>query len=426
MKILFGKQEYKFKLPDSWRVLNSFNRKNPMPLSSLKEEIISSIKKPLGSVPLKELLAKGERVLILIDDQTRSTPVKEVLEIILPLIKEQAINKLNINILICGGTHRLMTDNEIWTKTGKEVFEKYPIHQHDAFSSNLVSIKPIIKNNYTLDFKINPLIKDAQIIIGIGSIFPHHQSGFSGGPKIVCPGICDYTNIVAHHRIFGYQRGAAHGVLDDNLFYEISCAVAGQAGLSFIINTVCNEKGEILGVFSGNPFKAHREGASFIENNFAVRFSEKADITIISAYPYLRPPQNFKAIGVAAKSTKKGGTIILLSPGHEIPKGVWDKFVFFNKQTDSEIFEIYNKNEIPFPGLSVLENYNIPRNVLYSRQFKIIYVNPKEERNKLREIGFIPAESISGALELEKKDNRSKKIVLLNQGVLSYPLLENS
>ncbi|MDY6863322.1 MAG: nickel-dependent lactate racemase, partial [Thermodesulfobacteriota bacterium] len=429
MRIFFGDKEYAFEIPDSWKVLNSLERPCVSPLINLKKAIIDSINSPINSPPLEKLLKEEERIVILIDDNTRSTPSREILKVLLPYLKTHGIKKENIDILICGGTHRLMTQNEINLKLGEKVTKNYRSHQHNASSSDLVSLSPITKNDHTLHFKINPLAIKAQVKIGIGSILPHHQSGFSGGTKIICPGICDYKNIVDHHRIFGYQRGEAYGALNGNLFYEISCEVARQVGLNFIINTVNNEKGEVLEVFSGDPFKAHAKGANFIKENFAVILSQKADITIISTYPYLMPPQNLKAIGIASMGTKKGGTIILFSPGYEIPEGILDRFIFFKKKNNQELQEIFKTDDVSFPGVSVMENYNIPKNVLYSRQYKIIYVNPEGKPEKIKAMGFIPASSISQAIELEKKGRRrckTKDIVVLNQGILSYPLYKRN
>ncbi|MDP2971579.1 MAG: lactate racemase domain-containing protein, partial [Deltaproteobacteria bacterium] len=73
------------------------------------------------------MLKGGERVLIVVDDYTRSTPVQEILPRLIKELQHAGVNKEDINILVALGTHRPMTEEEMVKKFGPKLSKQYPI-----------------------------------------------------------------------------------------------------------------------------------------------------------------------------------------------------------------------------------------------------------------------------------------------------------
>ena len=93
---------------------------------------------------------------------------------------------------------------------------------------------------------------------------------------------------------------------------------ATEVGLHFILNVVLNDKNQLVKAVSGHFIKAHREIVSWGMKLNGVEFQEPADITLSSSYPFdYDLTQADKGMFSAARATKPGGEIILISPCHE-------------------------------------------------------------------------------------------------------------
>lgn len=157
-------------------------------------EVRRALREPVGSRPLSELVRPGQKVLIIIDDNTRPTPQHQVLP---PVLAELAsvTRNLHLKILIATGTHRAMTPEEIRAKVGAEIASQHTILNHDwANEANLVELG--ITHNGT-PIKVNRLVQEADLVLAIGATVPHCLAGWGGGAKIVQPGVCgkDTTNM---------------------------------------------------------------------------------------------------------------------------------------------------------------------------------------------------------------------------------------
>ena len=100
--------------------------------------------------------------------------------------------------------------------------------------------------------KINPEVARADLKIGISSVVPHPMAGYSGGPKIVMPGICDFDFIRDHHMKNVIHPRSVAGVLDGNPFQGGILQVAKAVGLDFSINCVYNRKGQVSRIVGGS------------------------------------------------------------------------------------------------------------------------------------------------------------------------------
>lgn len=313
--IPYGSAWVDFTIPDG-SLLFDGRMADLSPLPNLEEAILQSLEDPLGTPPLREL-AQGKRdVLLLVEDVTRTTPLHCILPVVANYLNRCGVPDHSISCLTAPGTHRLMTESEIEAKVGPEIKARLKIRQHDATAAREIEdIGTIHAGGYRIPVHINRRALKADLLIGLGNIVPHCDAGFSGGAKILQPGICDFVTTAATHGASAFCPDIPLGLLEGNPCREGMEAVAAKVGLGFILNVVKNCSDEVVGVFAGDFIDAHRAGAALSARSFKVDVPERADVVVVSSSPAdLDYWQAGKALTASCFAVKEGGTVILAAP----------------------------------------------------------------------------------------------------------------
>jgi len=172
-----------------------------------EEEIIEAgLDNPVGTPDLAEMVSPGQRVLIIVDDNTRTTPAERILPYLLTRLNTAGISDANIKFLVGLGTHRAMSAKELEQKLGKEVYQRYSVYNHDWEKSD--DLLNIGKTTSGIDIWINRHLTEADFIIGLGHIVPHRVAGYSGGGKIIQPGLCGPATTAQTHWLSAYYTAA--------------------------------------------------------------------------------------------------------------------------------------------------------------------------------------------------------------------------
>jgi nickel-dependent lactate racemase len=232
-----------------------------------------------------------------------------------------------MSFLTAPGTHRVMTEREIEDKLGAETARRFKIYQHDASAAEDIADLGVVdleagngesRIPVRIPVHVNRRALSADLLIGLGSIVPHSDAGFSGGAKILQPGVCGFVTTSATHAAAGLCPDIPLGRVDGNPCREGIEAVARKVGLSFILNVVQNHAGEPAGVFAGDCVKAHRAGVELSRASFSVDVPRLADIVVVSSSPAdMDYWQANKALSCAYFAVKEGGTIIFAAPCYE-------------------------------------------------------------------------------------------------------------
>ncbi|MEG1799222.1 MAG: nickel-dependent lactate racemase, partial [Synergistaceae bacterium] len=288
-------------------------------VENLEEELCMCLDSPIFSQPFASLAKDKKNIVFLVEDNTRETPLDRILPVVVSYLGRAGVPDSAITFLTAPGTHRVMTDEEIRKKLGDEIVRRFKIVQHDATKSDTITdLGEMEIAGYKLPVHINKLALEADLLVGIGNIVPHSDAGFSGGAKIVQPGICDFVTTQATHRAAGFCKAIPLGMIDGNPCREGIDAVGVAAKLGFIINIVKNYKGEIAGIFCGDCIKAHRAGVNLARVAYSVKIDEPADIVVVSSYPAdIDFWQGIKGLTSAYFAVKQGGAVILASPCRE-------------------------------------------------------------------------------------------------------------
>ncbi|MCX8110179.1 MAG: nickel-dependent lactate racemase [Syntrophorhabdaceae bacterium] len=310
----YGKTKQTFELPDSWdsRVLNY---REPEPLHP-EEALLSSLKDPIDTKPLDIWLKDFKKILIICPDVTRYSGI----DYLLPVIYEKYLKEKDLEIIFALGNHRKQSDEEKAGIISEGIFKAVHSFDHDCFNRDELSF--FGRTSSGLDVLLNRVLVETDGAIVTGSINFHYLAGFGGGRKSIFPGIAGYETILGiHSKVFNPDRPGKHekaksGILKGNPMHEeIMEGIALIKTPMFLINTVIDDKKELLNIFTGDLKTAHEQGCSWYLKHFGVRVQEKADIVIVSSGGFPKDInfiQTHKAIEHALNAVKKDGYMIVV------------------------------------------------------------------------------------------------------------------
>jgi nickel-dependent lactate racemase len=144
--------------------------------------------------------------------------------------------------------------------------------------------------------------------------------GFSGGRKLIAPGLAGEATIkVLHSPKFMRDARAVEGSIEENPLHRELLEIARMARHDFLVDAALargNGRRPIAAVFAGEPVAAHRQGVKFVSQVMLETLDEPADavITTSAGYPLdLTFYQAIKGITAASHIVKPGGKILLLA-----------------------------------------------------------------------------------------------------------------
>ena len=310
----YGKTGLMVDLPND-KVIGPLEIKNAIPLANQSQAISDALANPIGSKPLAEI-AKGKKTAcILICDITRPVPNKVILPQILKTIEEAGVPRSGITILIATGLHRPNEGEELVELVGEDIANNYRVENHhgkETSEHDYLGITPKGVPVY-----IDSRYIRAELKITTGLIEPHLMAGYSGGRKVICPGIAGIETVkVWHGPKFLEHPNADCGIVEGNPVHEENTYIALMSGCDFIVNVCVDGNRQITWAGAGDMIKAWEAGVSFVRQVVRVPIKEPVDIVLTSCAGYpldITWYQAVKGLMGALPIIKKGGTIILVA-----------------------------------------------------------------------------------------------------------------
>jgi len=308
----YGKTGLEVELPDE-RVVRCLAYKDAPPLAAPADELRGLLASPIGTLPLADLAAGKSTACILICDVTRPVPNEMILDPVLATLEGTGIARENILILIATGMHRPNEGEELVELVGPRIAETYRIENHvgpDRESHTYLGESP-----RGCPIWIDSRYLDADLKITTGLIEPHLMAGFSGGRKVICPGIAGLDTLrVWHGPDFLEHPRADVGCLDGNPVHEENTWIAQKAGCDFIVNVVIDTQRRPLKWVAGDMIEAFEEGVKFVRDVVTDTVDEPVDVVVTSSAGYPLDTtfyQAVKGLTGALPIVKKGGTIVI-------------------------------------------------------------------------------------------------------------------
>ena len=312
IKLEYGRTGLIAELPGE-RVVRTLHYKDAPPLPDPAASLHEVLRQPNGSPPLAELARGKQSCCIAICDITRPVPNEMILRPLLQTLTTAGIARENVTILVATGLHRESTPVEIIEMIGSEIAATYRVENHHGE----------VRDEHTylgesprgVPIWIDSRYLNADLKITIGLIEPHFMAGYSGGRKLICPGLAALETVkVWHSPAFLEHPRAESGSLLGNPVHEENTWIAQRAGCDFIVNVVIDAQRRPLKFVAGDMLAAFEEGVAFCSQVVRDYLAEPVDIVVTSGAGYPLDTtfyQAVKGMNAALSIIKPGGTIIL-------------------------------------------------------------------------------------------------------------------
>jgi nickel-dependent lactate racemase len=312
VKLAYGKTGLDLELADELNV-TVVEPKYVSALPDPKAALRQALNQPIAAPPLRELVQSSDRVGIVFCDITRPAPS----HLMVPAVLNELAHVPRENIILFNalGTHRPNTDAELRAMLGDDVVDSYRIVQNNAFDPSTQVHLGATSRGHAIWLNREFVECDAKILTGF--IEPHLFAGFSGGSKMVMPGMAGQQTVLGNHDAgMLSDPHATWGITWGNPVWEEIREVALKVNPTFILHVSLNRDKEITGVFAGDLDAAHAAGCAFVKETAMVGVPHAFDIVITtnSGYPLdLNLYQSVKGMSAAAKVVRQGGVIIVAS-----------------------------------------------------------------------------------------------------------------
>lgn len=396
-------------------VLSPFNEQY---VPSIEREIQRALENPIACPSLHEMVSLTSRVVLLCDDNTRLTPANLIVPAILRELAGGGVRKENIKIIMALGTHRPMTPEELKQKLGDEIVEQVKVINHDFRNPAALYDFGLTANGTPV--KVNRLVLEADIVIGIGSIVPHHIPGYSGGAKIVQPGICGEETTAATHLLSVRTRRNMLGIVENKVREEME-AIADKAGVKYVFNTVLDPRGRVVKAFFGDIRQAFRAGVATSRRVYGIPAPGRTPIVLASSYPCdLEFWQAHKTLYPCDMLVEEGGSIIIVTPCPEGVAVTHPEMLEFAGQSpediDTQIEEGRIKDKVA--GALALAWAKVRRHA------EVCLVSDGINAEVAAKLGFKHADTVEEALEMAwARLGKEARVTVLTHGADTLPLL---
>lgn len=308
----YGTSGLRVELPDGRTTLVRPNHPPAAPDGRL--EVLRAMREPVSGPPLRERVRKGQTVAIAICDGTRPQPRS----IVVPALLEEldgVVRTEDIVVLVATGTHRGNTASELESMLGRDVLSAVRTVNHDArdeasltWAGRLGQDVPVWLNSEWLE---------ADVRVTTGFVEPHFFAGFSGGPKLVAPGLAGLaTTLKLHDAKHIGHPDARWGVTTGNPVHDDVRAIAQATGVTFALDVTLDAGHNIVSAFGGDLFPMHEAACMAAKAAAMCPVPGRFDVVVTSNAGFPLDQNLYQAVkgmSAAAQVVKRGGTVICLA-----------------------------------------------------------------------------------------------------------------
>jgi lactate racemase len=414
-----------FSLPPGWSPAYFVENQETGPDLSVGQMASDALEKPMGTPSLRDMVGKAGRIAVIVDDVTRPTPVREILDVLLARLLEAGTPPENVSIVIACGTHVAMEKSVLEARLGSRTVASYEVVQHNAWQDDLVPFEIPEDGRVVM---VNPHVARAEVKIGISSILPHPMAGYGGGPKIVMPGVCGIDFIMGHHMKHTVHPNSRAGQTAGNPFHEACMRIAKLIGLNLSINCVYDQQGRLANIIAGSLEDAFSAAIKACYQRLGFRWAERVDVSLASSYPHSHGIQFYKGLGTPDTITKARGAILLLAPmTSPIPEEFINAFRKVKEGSGPDpaayVTSIMSQGR-PFLTDQSAE-FNMAMSVAIRRPpIRTILVSPMISRETATILGFEHAVTVEEGLRVLAESYPEARVAIFPSGGLTIPIAD--
>ncbi len=311
IELLYGKSFLPLNVSADWNA--TIIRKKAMPiLGDQVGAVRAAVAVPVNTASLAIEARAARTACILICDITRPVPNGLFLPVLVRELMDAGIPVSGITILVATGLHRPNEGDEMRELVGDDwVLNSVNVANHYARDDQAhVDVGTTFRGTRV---KLDRRFVEADIRIATGLVEPHFMAGWSGGRKVIAPGVAHKETITTFHsaRFMAHPR-AANCVLDGNPLHEEQLAIVKMLGKVFALNTVIDEHRNLSFVNFGEIVQSHLDAVDFCREYAEVGVDRRFKTVVTSAAGYPLDKTYYQTV--------KGmvGPLDILEPGGDL------------------------------------------------------------------------------------------------------------
>ncbi|KAA0257665.1 nickel-dependent lactate racemase [Deferribacter autotrophicus] len=402
MKLPYGKSHVDINIKKDFDLLNISIDKEPL---SIDEIFLKLEEAPVYSEGFSRVLENARKILFIVPDITRKSGLNHFFPVLIKKIEEVGVP---FSIIFATGTHRKVTEDEKKWIITDEVYEKYKDRLIDHDPDDPQQLEYFGKTKNGTPILLNKAYLEHDTIIPIASVSYHYFAGFGGGRKMILPGIASRKSALNNHKlVLDIRNSRKHPLatagnlkqnpVNDDIVEAVMIARRGKT--FFAINTILNDKGEIIDLTCGDLFMSHIAATELLKKYTMRKVDKKYDLIFVSCGGFpkdINMVQAQKSLDRVVSIAEEGADILFFA---ECQDGYGNDYF-------EQFFDINDSNEM-FQKL--VDDYQINRQTAYSLKVKTekynVYFYSNFDETDCKRMGFKKLEDLSKIDELVEKRN---------------------
>jgi nickel-dependent lactate racemase len=360
-------------------------------------QTVPALKQPIGTTPLAQLAAGRRDACIVLCDITRPVPNKILLPPVLRTLEAAGLPSERITLLIATGTHRPNLGAELEALVGADIAARYRVVNHDC--RDRAAHRALGTSPNGVPAWLDKTYCDADLKITLGLIEPHFMAGYSGGRKLVMPGLAAFETVQRWHcPRFLESPLATNGSVVGNPVHEEALAIARMKPPDFILDVTLDEANQMTGVFAGELEAAWLRGVDFAAQHVRAAAPQAADVVVTTCAGYPLDATFYQAVkGMvgALPVVKPGGTIVIAA---ECAEGLGSPD-FARALLETDDLEAFVAH-ISQPDVFVPEEWEVEELAKAARHARIVCVADGIPATTLAQCFVIPAPSVEAGVRM--------------------------
>ncbi|MXY45226.1 MAG: nickel-dependent lactate racemase [Dehalococcoidia bacterium] len=417
VNLAYGRTGLEVELPDD---LTTVIEPTYVPgLPDQEGAIRNALRNPLGGGPtLRRLVKPDQTVAISVCDVTRPMPSRTLLPV---LLRELAhVPSDQVTIMIATGTHRPNTPEELDEMLGPDITRSYRVVNHSAFDAK--TLEYVGQSSSGIPVWLDKAWLAADVRITTGFVEPHFFAGFSGGPKMVAPGLAGFDTIMQLHNAERIAHPmATWGVIHGNPVHDDVRDIAAMTGVDFSVDVTINRNRKITSVYGGDLFLAHEAACRSAKSTAMQQVESPFDVVVTtnSGYPLDQNLyQAVKGVSAAAKVVKEGGTIVCAAECSDgIPDHGQYKKLLTMRDSPEDLLDM-----ILTDGHNVHDQWQVQLQAQIQLRASVYLKSGYLSPEQVREAHLTPIDSIEDTVaEALRESGNGARVCVLPEGPQTIP-----
>ena len=388
------------------------------PVADAHAALRAAMRAPIGRPPVRDLVRAGHTVAISVCDITRAQPRRETIEALFSELPD--VRMEDVTILIATGTHRVNTPDELERMLGRDIVSKCRVINHNSRDASV--LESVGTTSTGVPVFLNREWLKADVRITTGFVEPHFFAGFSGGPKMVAPGLAGLQTVMTLHdaRRIGHPN-ATWGITEGNPIHDDVREIARMVPVTFSIDVTLNRDQKITAVFAGDLLEEHRLACAYAKDTAMRAVPEPFDVVLTSNSGYPLDQNLYQAVkgmSAAAKIVKPGGTIVCAAECRDgLPNHGSYGEVLAAQPNPRRLLEM-----ICAPGYSAPDQWQVQIQAQILTKAHVLIKTSGLGPEDLRKAHLVPIEDVSAAVkDALRKAGPNATLCALPQGPQTIP-----